>query len=156
MNNIKTIYETFGRGKQQFILRQELLPILVRFDDVIEDTDKNQSYKLQEIFVDWLDTDVVRLKCIKEGDKNKQVIILVPFASIPAILLKRTDLSFNVIINSPLCIGSENGKYIQVATRVELKCTTEKRRYRLDTNFKDYLEKDNSDKQGCTYTYPLN
>lgn len=155
MKNVKKIYESFGRGKQQLILRQELLPILIRFDDVVDDTEKNRTFRLSEIFIDWFDTDVVKLTCVKETELNKEIVsVLVPYASIPAILLKRTDLAFDVIVQSPLCVGDEKGKRVFVGTRVEIKCISEKRRYRLDTDFKTYIDKNNEDRKGCTYSYP--
>ena len=156
MNNIKKIYEKFGRIKQQLILRQEILPILARFDDVEENVEKGITYFLHEIFVDWFDSDVVRLNCVeRKGQKKINHVVLIPYASIPAILLKKTHLSFEVIISKPLCVGKEHGKSVIIATIVELQCLTEKRRYKLKTNFNSYVENTNEKREGCVYEYVL-
>lgn len=152
MKNIKHIYETFGNSKRRLIIRQELLPLLSRFEKVEELSEKGVAFSLVSIEIKENDPDNVYLNCL-ERNKEK-VTVIAPFSVIPAILLKRTDLEFEVILTSPLCIAYlYTHEKVYISTKTFIYAKYEKRNYRLETNFRDWHVKDNSKRIGNVYYY---
>lgn len=152
MKNIKNIYETFGISKRRLIIRQELLPLLSRFEKVEDLSEKGVTFSLVSIEIKENDPDNVYLNCL-ERNKEK-VTVIAPFSVIPAILLKRIDLEFEITLTSPLCVAQlYTHEKVYISTKTVVSAKHEKRNYRLETNFKDWQVKDNSKRIGKKYHY---